>query len=141
MERHEQDRVVARDDVLGAVAVVHVPVDDRDALQAELRLGPARGDRHVVEQAEAHRPLALGVVARRPREGEPAAADGFDRRAGREQRGLVGVSVHIVSASIQPRVSRTSPASSGVWHRSTSSSVAGAHSAKGNRSCSTTIRC
>ena len=69
---------------------MHVPVDDRDAVQPELRLRPAGGDRHVVEEAEPHRPFALGVVAGRPCERESATPHGFDRSAGREQRGLVG---------------------------------------------------
>ena len=90
MEGHEEDRVVTGDDVLGAVAVMHVPVDDRDAMQPELRLCPACGDRHVVEQAEPHRPFALGVVPRRPGECESAKTYRLDRSAGREQRSLVG---------------------------------------------------
>ena len=42
-----------------------VEIDDRGALGAVLALGVARRDRGVVEQAEAHRPRGLGVVAGR----------------------------------------------------------------------------
>ena len=44
---------------------MHVEIDDRGALDAVLSLRMARGDRRVVEQAEAHRPRGLGVVAGR----------------------------------------------------------------------------
>ncbi len=46
---------VAPEDVLRAVAVMDVEIDDRDALGAVDGLGVARGDRRVVEEAEAHR--------------------------------------------------------------------------------------
>jgi len=83
--------------VLRAVAVVHVPVDDRDPPDAP---GPeeCRRYRHVVEEAEAHGPLALGVVTRRADECETVphlaredrlAAD--EKAAGGEPRRLVGV--------------------------------------------------
>ncbi len=49
-----QDAFVAGDDVLGAVAVVHVEVDHGHALQAALVQRMARRHRHVVEEAEAH---------------------------------------------------------------------------------------
>src|SRR5881275_1137392 len=44
-----------------AAPVMKVPVDDRHALDA-LRLEPGGRERHVVEEAEAHGALALGVV-------------------------------------------------------------------------------
>ena len=61
IERHLVGRAVEHarivpEDVLGAVAVVDVPVDDRDALGAVRRLRVARRDGGVVEEAEAHRP-------------------------------------------------------------------------------------
>ena len=78
VQRHEENRIVAGDDVLRSVAVVDVPVDDRDALQPELRLCPPCGDRHAVEQAEAHRTIAFGVVPGRTGEREPAPPRCFD---------------------------------------------------------------
>ncbi len=70
--------------------MVDVPVDDRDPPDAELGLRVSGRDRDVVEEAEAHRPVRGRVVARRPYEGEPVAADRFDRGAGCEQGRLVG---------------------------------------------------
>ena len=89
VERDEEDRRVVADDRLRPVAVVDVPVEDRHPAEPELRLGPARGDRDRVEDAEAHRAPRLGVVSRRPREREAAASGRLDRGAGGEQRGLV----------------------------------------------------
>src|SRR5260221_1451487 len=45
-----------------AVALVDVEVDDQDAFDATLRLHRARGDRGVVEDAEAFAEVAMGVV-------------------------------------------------------------------------------
>ena len=64
----------AVEDRLGAVAVVDVPVEDQDPLGAALGDRVGRRDGDVVEQAEAHRPVALGVVARRPQAAEGEAA-------------------------------------------------------------------
>ena len=88
VQRDEQDRRVVLDDVLSPVPVVHVPVDDRNALDPEVLLRPTCGDRDRVEQAEAHRTIALGVVTWRPRQGEAASSRRLDRRACGEQRGL-----------------------------------------------------
>ena len=48
----------------------YYPVDDEDALEFVLQAELARGDRHGVEEAEAHRLLRLGVMAGRPDHGE-----------------------------------------------------------------------
>ena len=63
--RAEQHPLVAREDVLGAIAMVDVEVDDRDPAQPPSE-GPGDPDRDVVEEAEAHGPVGGGVVARRP---------------------------------------------------------------------------
>ena len=57
--------------------------------EPERDLGVARGDRGVVEEAEAHRPAGERVVAGRAHERERILLDGRDRRPGREQRRLV----------------------------------------------------
>ena len=86
----------AVEDRLGAVAVVDVPVEDQDPLGAALGDRVGRSDGDVVEQAEAHRPVALGVVARRPQAAEGEAAlgqqsfGGVHGSAGRVRRGLPG---------------------------------------------------
>ncbi len=89
MERDEEDAVVVPEDRLRAVAVMHVPVDDRDALEPELALGDARRDGDVVEDAEAHRAAGERVMAGRPHEREPSAQRRLDRGARRERRRLV----------------------------------------------------
>jgi hypothetical protein len=45
--------------------VVHVPVEDQDPVDPKRLRRVRSGHRDVVEQTEAHRPLALGVVAGR----------------------------------------------------------------------------
>ena len=69
---------VVPEDVLRAVAVVDVEIDDGDALGAMGGLGVAGGDRRVVEEAEAHRRRRLGVVAGRPR-GDESVVDAARR--------------------------------------------------------------
>ena len=53
------------EDFLAAVAVVHVEIDDGDALGAVLRLRVAGGDGGVVEETKAHGGRGLGVMAGR----------------------------------------------------------------------------
>src|SRR6476659_7079131 len=53
------------EDLLRAVAVVDVEIDDRDPLQPVITLRVSRADTDVVEQAEPHGPFGFGVVARR----------------------------------------------------------------------------
>ncbi len=64
MRRDVEHALVVVEDVLGAVAVVHVPVDDGHpvALRRQLR----RGDRDAVEETESHRPVGHGVMPGRP---------------------------------------------------------------------------
>ena len=75
---------VRPEDVLGAVAVMHVEIDDGRARDAVFALGVARGDGDVVEEAEAHRLADLGVVAGRAHRDEGVAMlarhHGFGRR-------------------------------------------------------------
>ena len=60
-------RFVRPENFLRTVAVVHVEIDDRGARNAVFLLRVARRDGGVVEQAEAHWPRGLGVVAGWPR--------------------------------------------------------------------------
>ena len=62
VDRHEQDIGVRVEDVVGAVAVVDVPVDDHHPREPVRSRGAPRGDRDVVEEAEPHPPRGLGVV-------------------------------------------------------------------------------
>src|SRR5207244_12649361 len=67
--RDVEDVGIALEAVLRPVAMVEVPVDDRHALDA-VALEPGRRDRHVVEEAEAHGAIALGMVPGRAHERE-----------------------------------------------------------------------
>src|SRR3546814_4690761 len=49
---------------LGAVAVMHVEIHHRDAVEAVHRACMQRADSDVVEEAEAHGAVRLGVMAR-----------------------------------------------------------------------------
>jgi len=56
---------VLLDDVFRAIAMVHIEVDDRDALQAPGIERMAGGNGNIVEEAETHRACMLGMVAGR----------------------------------------------------------------------------
>ena len=89
--RHHQHAGIALEDVLGAVAVVDVEVDDRDAFEA-VRLEGVRGaDGDVVEEAEAHRAAALGVVPGRPHGAERGRALLLQHEVDAEHDGAGGV--------------------------------------------------
>ena len=64
VQRHVHDVGVGEEHVLGAVAVMRVPVDDEDTLTAIAQR--RRGDRDVVQQTEAHRVIGFGVMPGRP---------------------------------------------------------------------------
>ncbi|KGX96322.1 hypothetical protein Y023_5101 [Burkholderia pseudomallei A79D] len=66
VQRHEQYRRIVVERLLRAVAVMHVPVDDRHPLDAVRGLRMARRDRDVVVVAVAHREIGARMVARRP---------------------------------------------------------------------------
>ncbi len=77
--RADEEHVrVLVEDLLGAVAVVHVDVEDDEAFGAERGPGPANGQSHVGEQAEAHGGAGPGVVAGRPDGREAVVRLAFD---------------------------------------------------------------
>ena len=83
--------------VLGAVAVVHVPVDDHHPFVAQSLARPAGADGHVVEQAEAHGLVTLRMVPGWPDQAETVVdlaaiepLDAIDHRSGGTQRRAVG---------------------------------------------------
>ena len=90
---HHEHARIALEDVLGAVAVMHVEVDHRHARQSVRGERVRRADRDAVEEAEAHRAPALGVVSRRAHRAERGRAlaahhevDPHHDRAGRVPR-------------------------------------------------------
>lgn len=62
---HEHLRV-AGENILGAVTVMHVEIDDRHAFQSVRVQRVARRDGNIVEETESHRACALRMVSRRP---------------------------------------------------------------------------
>ena len=93
--------LVGPENILRAVAVMDVEIDDRGAGKAVLLLRVARGDGGVVEEAEAHRLRRLGMMAGRPRGDEGVDGlvgqdfvDGVDGAAGRAQRRLEAAGRH-----------------------------------------------
>ena len=101
VEAHHQDALVAVHDVLGAVAVVHVEVDDGHALEAMALAGVFGGNGDVAEEAKTHGHVARGVVAGRAGGAKGVfqlaaqhGVHGVDGGAGRQQGGAPGVGVH-----------------------------------------------
>ena len=77
--------------------MMHVVIHDDDPFHAERERMRGRGG-HAVVQAESHRPIALGVMARRPDQRHHARCarlndrlDSANRRAGGEQRDVARV--------------------------------------------------
>src|SRR5215831_3401030 len=62
----KEDGRIVLETVLCGVAVMHIPVDDRHALQTVLFLNIASCNRYVIKKAEPHRPVCLGMVTGRP---------------------------------------------------------------------------
>ena len=89
-EAAHQHALVTGDDVFGAVAVVDIEVDDRHPLQAMHAQRMARRDGHVVEEAEAHRRVAGGVVARRAHRAEGGLGAAGQHVVGGRHRGAGG---------------------------------------------------
>ena len=92
---YEQHPGIVPEDGLGAVSVMHVPIHDEDALAPGRQR--SRGDRHVVEQAEAHSPVGEGVMAGRTNDHESSLSsfcidlvDDGEPSAGSPQRGVPG---------------------------------------------------
>src|SRR4051794_22806043 len=96
MHREKVNRRVVVKNTLSAVAVVNIPVDDRDVFDLLiLVLSVAGGDGDIVEQAKAHGVLRRSMMPRRPdrdeRIGGLAVHDGVNRAAspaGAEQSGV-----------------------------------------------------
>ena len=63
VDRHREDVLPLVKDALRAVAVVHVDIEDRNALMLQPKVASCH--RAVVEEAEAAGHVGIGVVARR----------------------------------------------------------------------------
>ena len=91
-----QHRGVLFKGMLGAVAMMHIPIEDQRLVNAVSRLQVARHDGHIVKQAKSHGLVVLGVVSGGTRQGEAIVQIAVDHsvrqgdgRAHRLQRGVV----------------------------------------------------
>ena len=82
VQRDREHVGIAPERRLGAVAVMHVPVDDRDPPDAVCGTQVQRGDRDVAEHAEATAARRLGVMARRSHEGVHGVDPAVEHRIG-----------------------------------------------------------
>jgi len=71
---------VALDESLSPVPVVHVPIDNEDAIDSVASSGVAGRERRVSEKAKPHRAVPHGMVARWPDGGETPGALPRDRK-------------------------------------------------------------
>ena len=150
VQRHREDARIVTEQRLGAVPVVHVEVDDRDARGTELRLRVARRDGDVPEHAEAHR---LAPAARDGRVGERARSR-RPRRPGsrtlrRDTRPPTSRCWHRCPGRARPRRrlprssrrrrgrarARAAPASPGCRRHTSGSSRGGTAAGRGARDC------
>ena len=93
-----EDLPILVKNLLGAVAVMEIPVDDQDPLHPVPGQGMPGADGNVVKDAEPRRLRRLGVVARRPDQGKGVvrlpgnhAVDGVHDPAGREPCDIVSL--------------------------------------------------
>ncbi len=132
------DGAIVVEDVLGAVAMVDVEVDDGDTLGTVNGLCLSSGDGYVVEDAEATDPVCFGMMTRRPNEGKPIglpAGHDLGQPVRSKRRPPSGPTAYVSavayvspwSSSPPPRsdICRVNSISSGVWARRNCSIVAG----------------
>ena len=86
VEGDVENPVILVERVRDAVPVMHIPVDYHDAVDAVALKSRLCCDSTVVEEAEPHRTLLLGVVSRRPDQGKGILDAGIDNVHGRLDR-------------------------------------------------------
>src|SRR5690606_13748439 len=87
MRGEESDRWILVENLLRAVTVMNVPVDNQYAGKPVRSLSVPGGNGHVGEQAEAHRVGGKGMMSWRPREHDRLALRVGERGIDRSQRG------------------------------------------------------
>ena len=78
MRAEVEDRSIAIEDILRAVTVVDVPIDDRHLGDPVLLLRVARGDGDIIKQAETHAAIGRGMMAGRPHGAERVGCFAFN---------------------------------------------------------------
>jgi hypothetical protein len=87
MDARKEDIGSSTEDLRGSISVVDVPVQDQHLVDAEFLDRELGRDGDVVEQAEAHRQVSLGVVAGGPDGTERRARPALDQRSDHLARG------------------------------------------------------
>ena len=82
-----EDAWIVVEGILGAIAVVHIEVDDGDALEPVALARVPGGDGDVVQQAEAHRLGRAGVMAGRAHGAEGGGNVSGEHRVGGGEAG------------------------------------------------------
>ncbi len=100
-EAHHQHPFIAAENVFGAVAVVHIEIDDGHAIQPAHIERMACGNGDIAEKTESHGLIASGMMAGRADGAKGVVQmtvdDGIGRadgRTGGPQRGLPGMRIH-----------------------------------------------
>ena len=94
------------EDLLRAVAVMHIEVHDGDALQPVSTNQLLCGNRHIVEQTKPARLIAFGVVARRTHCTKCVVHLTVHHRLARRQHAPRRQQRHVVAALTDPRIHR-----------------------------------
>lgn len=102
METEVEDGGVVVEGMLCTVAMMHVPVEDSDALESGDLAQPLCGNGDIVEEAEAHGVVGFGVMTGGAHGREHVVVltfdylfAGFDRGTGSEQGGIPGAFYHV----------------------------------------------
>src|SRR5256885_17052499 len=84
MHRKIKNRWIVIEDSLRAVAVMNVPIENRNAIDFfELLLRITSSDGHIIEETEAHRAIRRGMVSRRAHGNERILRRAFNQRINR----------------------------------------------------------
>src|SRR5439155_15569783 len=84
-EKHHLGTLIKN--VLGAVAVMNVPIDDENFGQMVSYSGVMSGQSDVIEQAESHAARGCGMMTRRTHQAERVLLGPFDDRIDRRHAG------------------------------------------------------
>eukprot|EP01035_Chromulina_nebulosa_P029519 gene29520-39124_t len=110
VRRAIEHRWIVPEDILRAITVVHIPVDNGNTLGAMLLLRIARRDCRRVEEAEAHRRVLFGVVAGWPGRSKAPASFKCEGSVGRQAlTSATSDSITGTSTSTPTTVARAAP--------------------------------
>src|SRR6266513_5725454 len=120
VHRDEMDVRLLLDQSLSPIAMVNIPVDNKDPLQPMLLPRVVRSEGDVSEKAETHCPIVDRVVTRRTDGREAALMDATDREIDRRENaaGTGGGGVPGTAACHRVRIEAATPALGHVPHGS-----------------------